>query len=312
MRFLRNTHADRSDWAQPLDRRPLEVHRRLPGYAPTPLHRLTAAANQTGIGELLIKDESHRLTLPAFKVLGASWAVVRWLEEKTGGTLEPWRDVTDLRRQLDSYKPLTLVTATDGNHGRGVACVAKWLGLEAEVYVPRGTVPARVKGIESEGARVTVVDGDYDKAVRTAAAQADERHLLVQDTARPGYETIPGWIVEGYSTLLWEIEDVLTGAIPDLVFAPVGVGSLAAAMARHYCRKGIAKRPRILAVEPVGAGCLLESLRADRMVTVPEGDGTVMAGLNCGTLSTIAWPLLRRGIDAALEMDDVWALKAMK
>ncbi len=291
----------------------MNFHNRLPEYKPSALHSLPGLAATLGIKDLYVKDESYRLTLPAFKILGASWAVYRWLQGKLKSDLEPWVSVADLRDRIRPFLPLTLVTATDGNHGRGVACMAKWLGLNAEVYMPRGTVPARIHAIESEGAIVTMIDGSYDEAVKLAASREDERYLLLQDTAWPGYETIPAWIVEGYATLLWEIEDALAGQEPpDLVFVPVGVGSLAAAMVRHYRRHGLKQPPHIISVEPVGAACLLESVKANASVTVPEGLGTIMAGLNCGTLSTIAWPILKRGVNIALEIEDHWAENAME
>ena len=191
-------------------------HRSLPGYAPTPLVSVPALAAELGVGRVLVKDESSRLGLPAFKVLGASWACHRVLAERPGAML---------------------VTATDGNHGRAVARMAAHFGVEATVFVPELMLPNAAARIADEGATVVWVDGDYDAAVHAAAAFAAERpgRALVQDTAWDGYERVPAWIVEGYQTLLAEIDDQL-GAAPDLVAVPVGVGSLAEAVVRHYRR----------------------------------------------------------------------------
>lgn len=264
-------------------------HRRLPGHEPTPLVELAALAEELGVGRVLVKDESARLGLGAFKVLGASWACHRVVADRTG---------------------VELVTATDGNHGRAVAHAAAALGVPATVFVPAVTTDATVDRIRAEGATVVRVAGVYDDAVRVAAAhaeQADDR-ALVQDTAWPGYEQVPAWIVEGYETLLTEVDEQLGGA-PDLIAVPNGVGSLAEAVVRHHRRPG-APHPTVLAVEPDTAACLLTSLLHGARTTVPTAD-TVMAGLNCGTVSATAWPVLRDGCDAAVAVTDEAARRAV-
>ncbi len=261
-----------------------EFHARLPEYAPTPLTEVPALAAELGIGRLFVKDESSRLGLPAFKALGASWAVHRVLSGRTG--------------------QVTLTTATDGNHGRAVARMARLRGQRAHVFVP-ATVPSpAIDAIRQENAQVTVVDGTYDDAVRMAA-EADG--LLVQDMGWPGYEEVPSWIVEGYSTLCHEVDEQLDGE-PDLVVFPVGVGSFAQAVITHYRSRG--SGTRLLSVEPDTAACVLESLRAGELGTIPTGD-TIMAGLNCGTPSATAWPFLRRGLDAAVAVSDAECTSAM-
>src|SRR5215468_4828743 len=263
-------------------------HRSLPGYAPTPLVPVPAIAAELGVGRVLVKDESSRLGLPAFKVLGASWACRQVLERRPGATL---------------------VTATDGNHGRAVARMAAHFGVEAIVFVPKVMLPEAAARIAEEGAQVVWVDGDYDAAVRRAAEFADAQpgRALVQDTSWDGYQEVPAWIVEGYQTLLEEVDAQLDGT-PDLVAVPVGVGSLAEAVVRHYRRPGAA-HPRVLLAEPDTAACVLASLTAGRPVTVPTA-ATVMAGLNCGTVSASAWPVLRAGCDAAVAVSDHEALRA--
>jgi diaminopropionate ammonia-lyase len=312
---FRNPAARPDATMPPPSRTPLDLHRRLPGYAVTPLHDAPALADAGGVGRVWVKDESARLGLPAFKLLGASWAAYRALVERLGRDPEPWGSVQELRVTLAPLRPLTLATATDGNHGRAVARMAALLGLEADVYVPRGTAAARIAAIDGEGARVTVVDGDYDAAVATAAATAGERCLAIQDVGWPGYEQVPAWVIEGYGTIFWEVDAQLAERGepgPDVVVVPVGVGGLAAAAVRHWRRQGLETRPRLLGVEPLAAACVLRSLRAGRIVTVPGPHDSIMAGLNCGTPSLAAWPALRDGLDAVAAVADDRARQAMR
>jgi len=278
------------DWTCPSSRSEVRAfHQSLPGYSPTPLIPVPELAAELGVGRVLVKDESSRLGLPAFKVLGASWAC---------------------RQVLHRHPGAMLVTATDGNHGRAVARMAAHFGVTATVFVPEVMLPDTAARIADEGAKVVWADGGYDDAVRCAAAFAADQpgRALVQDTAWDGYEQVPAWIVQGYQTLLDEVEDQLGGA-PDLVAVPVGVGSLAEAVVRHY-RRPAAARPSVLSVEPDTAACVLASLTAARPTTVATA-ATVMAGLNCGTMSRSAWPVLRAGCDAAVAVTDQDALRAV-
>ncbi|MFI7006364.1 diaminopropionate ammonia-lyase [Streptomyces sp. NPDC050145] len=275
-------------------------HRTLAAYAPTPMPEFPSLAHELRVGRVFIKDESDRLGLPAFKALGASWAVHRALEERAANG--------------EGRGPVTLVTATDGNHGRAVARTARVLGQYAHVFVPQGVHPGAVAAIVAEGAKVTEVAGDYDEAVRLAAVAAEGPDaILVQDTAWPGYERIPGWIVEGYSTLCAEVDEQLAaagaGEGPGLVVVPVGVGSLAQAVVTHYRSRPEGRAPALLSVEPEAAACVLESLGRGGLVSVSTGD-TTMAGLNCGTPSSIAWPCLQGGLDAAVAVTDADSARA--
>jgi diaminopropionate ammonia-lyase len=260
-------------------------HETLPDYGVTPLVSLPTVAARLDLGSVLVKDESLRLGLPAFKMLGASWAVHRALRSEA-------RD-----------RP-RLITATDGNHGRAVARMAALLNLPATVVVPQGVSGRAIELIEKEGADVRVLDAPYDEAVRQAAAltDVDPNALLVQDTSWPGYEDVPQWIVDGYATLFDEAAEqaAALGAGIDLVVVPAGVGSLA-----HAAVLFGRSRPdcRIVSVEPVVAGCLQASLAAGAPTTVPTGE-TRMAGLNCGTPSYLAWPDLERGLAGAVVVDD--------
>jgi diaminopropionate ammonia-lyase len=294
---------------------PLDFHRRLPGYEPTPLVELPALAEELGLGRVLVKDESARLGLPAFKILGASWAVYRELADRLDQEPGDWSSVDDLAARFAPLRPLELLAATDGNHGRAVARVARWLGLGSKIFVPRGTVSDRIRAIESEGAEVIVVPGSYDETVGRAAAARAERSLLVQDTGWPGYERIPRRVIEGYATMFEEIdrqgEERGIGR-PDLVLVQVGVGALAAAVIRHYRKEGGRGRTRIVGVEPADAACAAASIERGRPVTVPGPHRSMMAGLNCGTISSVAWPWLEQGLDAVVTLGDERAGEAMR
>jgi diaminopropionate ammonia-lyase len=285
--------------------RSAQFHRRFPGYAPTRVVDAPALAAELGLAGLSVKDESRRLGLPSFKILGASWAVYRLLVDRLGHEPE-WRDIDDLRAALAPLGHLTLVAATDGNHGRAVAHMARLLGYESRILVPAGTASARVDAIEGEGASVTVVDGTYDDAVRASAALAADDVLVVSDTSWEGYTEVPRTVIEGYATIFAEIDEQLAAA-PEVVVVPMGVGALAAATVQHY-----ASHATIIVVEPLSAACGLHSAAAGRPVAVPGPHDSIMAGLNCGMVSIIAWPAVSAGVDLFVAVDDTAAEQAMR
>ena len=314
VRALLNPLAATGQDLDPAGRAPLDFHRRLPEYAATPLVDAPGLAGALGVGRVWVKDESWRLGLPAFKILGASWAVYRALEQRSGGIGE-WGDVEELRGRLAPLLPLTLAAATDGNHGRAVARMARMLGLGARIFVPADMAPARIEAIRSEGAEVVVVRGTYDEAVARSAEEADGRCLVISDTSWPGYEDVPRWVIEGYSTILWEVSDELGRRGeegPDLVVVQIGVGAFAAAVTRHFRSPGVSPRPKILGTEPAGAACALASAGAGGIVHVPGPHGSIMAGLNCGSPSVVAWPTISTGIDVFVAIEDDWAREAMR
>lgn len=279
-------------------------HRRLPGYAPSPLVALPELAASVGATGLVVKDESTRLGLPSFKILGASWATYRLLVERLG--VEPsWGDVGELRVAIAGLGPLTLAAATDGNHGRAVAHVARLLGLEARIFVPAGTAPPRIGGIESEGADVIVVPGTYDDAVGRSAEEAGDEVLVVSDTAWDGYRDVPAWVIDGYGTIFAEAD--AQGPAPDVVVVQMGVGALAAAVVAH-----LSGRATVVVVEPESAACGLRSAEAGHPVHVPGPHPSIMAGLNCGRVSPVAWPAVAAGVDWFVAVDDRGAEDAMR
>jgi diaminopropionate ammonia-lyase len=287
---------DRS-WSSPdQDDAALDFHRSLAGYEPTALIELPELARELGVAAVFAKDESTRLGMPAFKALGASWAVHRALEAAQ----------TDTDAEV--------VTATDGNHGRAVARFAREAGRPARIFVPAGGIhPSAVAAIRGEGAEVVELEADYDQTVAAAADYAAANGgVLVQDTAWEGYEEVPGWIVDGYSTLFREIDAQLREAghhAPDLVCVPTGVGSLLQAALAHYRRASASGDTAVVSVETEAAACMGPSLEAGHRVTV-ETEQTIMSGLNCGTPSSLAWPLIRNGLDAAVTVSDAAAVDA--
>jgi len=298
----------------PYTRDVLAFHRRLAGYRPTPLVDAPSLAARLGVGRVLVKCESERFGLPAFKMLGASWATYRAVVEWLGDEPGPWTTLDELALLLRPMHPFALAAATDGNHGRAVARMARLLGFGARIFVPTGTTPARIAAIESEGATVQLVAGDYDTAVARSAQEAGRRCLVISDTSWPGYERVPRWVIEGYSTLYWEVDDSLAAAglpPPDGVVVPIGVGAFAAATVNHWARDEHG-RPAVLGVEPADANCVMASVLAGRMTTVPGPHHSIMVGLNCGTPSPVAWPLVSAGVDAFVAIGDDWARQAMR
>jgi diaminopropionate ammonia-lyase len=279
----------------------LQFHRSLPGYAPTPLHACPGLARSLGLAHLHVKDESRRFGLKAFKGLGASWALHRLLED---------------RRAAGAPPPRAVATATDGNHGRALAWAARREGIEAIVFIPAGSAAARIEAIRGEGARVVPVEGTYDDAVRRCAEESAENGWqVIADTGYEGYLDIPRLVAEGYSTLFAEAEEQIEVQHlerPGLVIVQGGVGALASAAVDHYRRHH--PRPIIAVVEPVDADCLLESIASpDGRPRPARGrQASIMAGLNCGTASLAAWPVLRDGVDLFLSIEDRFAEEAMR
>ena len=274
------------------------------------MRRLPGLAVKLGVAEVLVKDESSRLGLPSYKILGASWATYRALETLPDVQIGPWSNVEDLAAALADVRPRRLVAATDGNHGRAVARMARLLGWPATILVPEGTADARVKSIVSEGAAVTVVDGTYDEAVVVAAAQAGDDVLVISDTAWPGYVDVPTWVIQGYSTIFAEVDEALGADPPPThVVIPIGVGALAAAAADHY---GSIEGTTLLGVEPADAACVLASVGAGRLVEVPGPHRSMMAGLNCGLPSPLAFARLQRNYAGFVAVSDDWAADAVR
>ena len=273
-------------------------HRSFRHYAPTPLRRLDQFAHELGLASLLLKDESSRFGLNAFKGLGPSFAMHHWLAT---------HEVADAA---------VFTTATDGNHGRAVAWMARQLGFRAVIFMPTYSVPARVAAIQNEGAKVVLVDQGYDAAVQLALnAAASHGWIVIQDTATDSYRDVPAWIGAGYWTMARELEPAVHGAEGaeiDIVLLHAGVGTWPAAMVQYYWHRYGVRRPRLVVVEPTEAACVLESVRTGAPTRATGSLRTIMAGLNCGYPSTTAFEVLRRSVDAFIAIPDLWAERAMR
>ena len=296
-----------------------DFHASFPIYQPTPLTSLPNLAQALGVGEIRVKDESFRFGLNAFKVLGGSYAMGRYIAKTLGEDISALPAKRILSPEIkEKLGEVTFVTATDGNHGRGVAWTAHQLGQKSVVYMPKGSAPERLRNIQAEGAQASITDLNYDGAVRLANQQAREKGwIMVQDTAWEGYTDIPLWIMQGYTTMGYEIVRQLEaeGAPPPThLFLQAGVGSMAGAMAGFFSSYYGQQRPFLTIVEPNKADCLFRTAQADDgTLHFVTGDmDTIMAGLACGEPCTIAWDVLRQCADAFISCPDYAAADGMR
>ena len=297
-----------------------EFHKSFPQYSVTPLQKLSALASYLGVKGIYCKDESYRFGLNAFKVLGGSYAMGRYIAKELG------RDISQLPYNVlssdklrEEFGQATFFTATDGNHGRGVAWAANRLGQKAVVRMPKGTTKTRFDNIAKEGAEVTIEEVNYDDCVRMAAAEAakTEHGIIVQDTAWAGYEEIPSWIMQGYGTLVLEADKQLkeNGVDrPTHVFVQAGVGSLAGAVVGYFAHKYKENPPVMVVCEASAADCLYRSaVQADGNLVNVTGDlQTIMAGLACGEGNTIGWDILKNHVTVFASCPDWMSAKATR
>ncbi len=292
-----------------------EFHRSFPMYAPTPLALLPETAKALGIGEIYVKNESFRFGLNAFKVLGGSYAIGNILSARLGRPLsETGYDVLTAAETREKLGDITFITATDGNHGRGVAWTASTLGQKSVVHMPRGTVPERLSNIRLAGADADIIDGNYDDAVRLSRKEAAENGwVIVQDTSWEGYEEIPAWIMQGYCTMGLEAYEQLPQK-PTHIFLQAGVGSMAGTIAALFANLYGEDRPKVIIVEPNNADCFYRTAAAnDGKTHIVTGDmKTIMAGLACGEPCGLAWDILRDYADHFVAFPDWAAAKGMR
>jgi diaminopropionate ammonia-lyase len=289
-----------------------------PGYAATPLVPLPGLARSLGLAAVRYKDERGRFgqyQLKSFKALGGAYAVANVLRKKVAAALG--RDVTSVDllsgAHATTVRGTTVTCATDGNHGRSVAWGAQLFGCRCVIFVHEHVSQGRRDAIAKYGAEVREVRGNYDDAVRHAAATARaEGWTVVSDTSYPGYREIPLDVMHGYGVMAVEIAQQCDGEPPTHVFAQAGVGALAAAICANFWLRWGARRPQFIVVEPTKADCVYQSLAAGQPVVVGGALDTVMAGLACGEVSELAWEILHGGANAAVAVDDAYALEAMR
>ncbi|BBU94569.1 diaminopropionate ammonia-lyase [Providencia hangzhouensis] len=315
-RFKQKPTANLASFSQAELHKAWQFHRSIPEYAPTPLYHLPALAKSLNVGQIYLKDESQRFGLKAFKALGGAYAMACHIAEELG------RDISELpynvmvsnevREQLNG---ITFATTTDGNHGRGVAWMARQLKQKSVVYMPKGSSHERLDAILNEGATAEIVDMNYDDAVRMTAEMARKYGwVVVQDTAWAGYEKIPQWIMQGYSTLMFEALSQLHEVKPTHVFVQAGVGSFAGMVQGMLTALYGEDRPKVIIAEAQIADCLYRSAVAENEEAISVGGDlqTVMAGLACGEANIAGWQLLRDYADAFFSCPDFVATRGMR
>ncbi len=297
-----------------------KFHESFPQYSVTPLAQLKGMAEHLGLGSLFVKDESYRFGLNAFKVLGGSFAMARYIAGQLG------KDVSEVDynyltgdKLKEEFGQATFFTATDGNHGRGVAWAANRLGQKAVVLMPKGSVQSRFNNIAKEGAQVSIEEVNYDECVRRANAMAEktEHGVMVQDTAWEGYEDIPAWIMQGYGTMASEAAQQLKEAgvdRPTHIFIQAGVGSLAGAVQGYFANLFHDCEPTVVVMEAQAADCLYQGAKAgDGDIRIVDGDlSTIMAGLACGEPNIISWDILKNHSAFFVSCPDWVSAKGMR
>ena len=294
-------------------------HKSFPQYSVTPLTGLPHLAEYLGLKKLYVKDESYRFGLNAFKVLGGSYAIARYMAQQLGKDVsEVPYDVLTSEKLKEDFGQATFFTATDGNHGRGVAWAANKLGQKCVVRMPKGTTQTRLNNIAKENATVTIENLNYDECVRMAAKEAAETEhgIMVQDTAWEGYEEIPTWIMQGYGTLALEADHQLEAdeCRPTHIFIQAGVGSLAGAVVGYFSNLYADNLPTFVVVEAEAAACLYKGAAAgDGDIRIVDGDmQTIMAGLACGEPNTISWDILKNHVKVFIAAPDWVAANGMR
>jgi diaminopropionate ammonia-lyase len=286
-----------------------------PGYAPTPLRDLDALAGALGVAAIRYKDEAERFGLGSFKALGGAYAVLRLAAERLEAETGERPSLRAIRegRFGDRLKGLTVVTATDGNHGRSVAWGAQMAGCRCRIYIHAGVSDGRKEAMEALGAEVVRIEGDYDESVHRCAADAEANGwFVVSDTSYDGYMDLPRHVMAGYSVMASEVLDQMAPDVPTHVFIQAGVGGVAAAVCARFWQVLGARRPRFVIVEPERAACLMATARAGKPTAVPLEEETMMAGLSCGEVSLLAWDVLADGAADYLTIGEDQVAPAMR
>ena len=296
-------------------RQAVEAISRWPGYKPTPLYQLAPLAQAAGVDKIFYKDESRRFDLKSFKALGGAYAVARQLQARIYQRCGENATIDDLLgdRYQSIIDDVVISCATDGNHGRSVAWGCQMFGCRCVIYIHRDVSMGRQQAMQTLGAEVIRVDGNYDHSVKRADIEAGyHQRIIVSDTSYPGYMEIPKDVALGYTVMLAEAVEQMQGSIPTHVFIQAGVGGLAAAVCAYFWELWGKQRPRFIVVEPEQANCLQQSARMGEPVTV-EGDlDTLMAGLSCGEVSTLAWEILKPGANDFMTVSENAVVPCMR
>ncbi|WP_333648710.1 diaminopropionate ammonia-lyase [Lacrimispora sp.] len=293
----------------------MAFHKSFPEYTVTPLMNLKSLAKTLGVKSIHVKDESYRFGLNAFKILGGSYCIGTYIAEALGVDISELSYDKIISEEVKArVGDITFVTATDGNHGRGIAWTANRIGQKSVVYMPSGSAQERLDNIKALGADASITDLNYDDAVRLAEVRANENGwVMVQDTAWEGYNKIPNWIMQGYMTMALEAVEQLKGEKPTHIFLQAGVGAMAGAIAGYFTNLYHAEeRPVIVIVEPNKADCIYRTAEKGEVQAVKGDMNTIMAGLACGEPCTIGWDVLKNSADHFISMPDYIAAKGMR
>ncbi|WP_298853176.1 diaminopropionate ammonia-lyase [uncultured Ruegeria sp.] len=276
------------------------------GYGPTPLHPLPALAAEIGVAEIRYKDEGPRFGLGSFKALGGAFAALRVLQREVSRRTGREVSLKEIRAGsfADDVAMITLVSATDGNHGRSLAWGCKRFGAPCRIYIHAEVSEGRAQAMRDLGAEVVRIDGDYDASVEQCRREAEENGwFVVSDTSWPGYTDPPRDVMSGYGVMVKEVVDSLDTA-PTHVFLQGGVGGLAAAVAAALRQAWGDSAPRVVVVEPLLAACLFASAKQGQAASVQIDEETIMAGLSCGVPSPMAWEILHSEASDFLTIGD--------
>ena len=293
-----------------------KFHQSFPQYTETPLADLKNMAKYLGLGAVKIKDESYRFGLNAFKVLGGSYAIGKYIADQCGKDIDefPYSVLTSDKLEKE-FGHATFFSATDGNHGRGVAWAANQLSQKSVIIMPKGSTETRLNNIKKENAKAWISEGNYDECVREAAKLAEETEhgVIIQDTAWEGYEKIPAWIMQGYGTMASEAAEQY-GERPTHLFIQAGVGSLAGAIVGYFSNLYKENPPIMVVVEPKAAACLYKgAVAGDGERRIVDGEmNTIMAGLACGEPNITSWDILKNHVTCFIAADDNVAARGMR
>ena len=292
----------------------INYHKSFKEYSETKLYCLKNYSKKIGVKNVFVKDESSRFGLNAFKVLGASFAIGKYIGKMVN------KDISEISSNYlksgkwkDKLGNITLVSTTDGNHGRGVAWTAKQLNVPCRIYMPKGSTENRLRNITDLGAYGEITEYNYDDTVRMVNDLAKENGwTIVQDTAWKGYEDIPKWIMKGYSTLAKEVIKQIGDNIPTHIFLQAGVGAFAGVMASVFTETYVEKAPKIIIVEPHNAACFYESAVNNKCTAVSGDLKTIMCGLACGEPNPIGYEILSKYSDVFLSVSDEMTKRGMR
>ena len=252
-------------------------------YAPTPLLKLNKLKDELKLNNIYYKDEDKRFDLKSFKALGGAFAVYKIASEK---------------------KNITVSTATAGNHGRSVAWGAQRLGLKCKIFISEFVSESRAEAMRNLDAEVIRVKGNYDNSLKECIEQSNKNNWeIVQDVSWENYKEVPKLIMAGYTIMVKEIIDEIDNNSITHVFLQAGVGGMAAAMIAGFAKlsKNI---PQFVVVEPENADCVFQSIKNNKPTSVDIKKETVMGGMSCGDVSSIAWEILKNSANFCLTIPD--------